>query len=73
MAHICYKPKGSCATCEHLRPDPDYYDGTLNCCWEDWDNKHPEEFQKILAETKEKELKELKRLKEKYEKNNKEE
>lgn len=23
-AYICYKPKGSCPTCEHYRHDPDY-------------------------------------------------
>ena len=53
MASICYKPRGSCETCEHSRPDPDYYNGTVNCCWE---KKHPVEFQKILAEIKTKEV-----------------
>ena len=60
MASICYKPKGSCATCEHSRHDPEYYMGTVNCCWEAWDKKHPMEFKKILAEKKEKHGKEAK-------------
>lgn len=24
MAYICYKPKGSCASCKHYRYDEDY-------------------------------------------------
>lgn len=37
MAYICYKPPGSCPSCEHYRPDPDSPDGMA--CWA----KHDEE------------------------------
>ena len=29
MAHICFKPKGSCKTCEHYHYDEDY--GGMSC------------------------------------------
>ena len=36
MAYICTKPKGSCPTCNHFRPDEDY--GT-KVCWAEYDEK----------------------------------
>ena len=37
MAYICYKPKGSCVSCEHFRYDEDK---ERNCCWAAYDEKH---------------------------------
>lgn len=37
MAYICYKPKGSCKTCEHFRYDEDKM---KMCCWAEYDEKH---------------------------------
>lgn len=58
MATICLKlqtsGKKACKTCPHLRPDPDYYEGTIPCCWKDYDEKHPEEFKKIIEKNERK-------------------
>lgn len=37
MAYICYKPHGSCPTCEHFRWDDD---NQCKCCWAIYDQEH---------------------------------
>ena len=58
MATICLKlntlGREACKTCPHLRPDPDYYERTIPCCWKDYDEKHPEKFKKITEKNERK-------------------